>query len=169
MERLMEYVKAKKQNINIFEILAIIKEEYVVSEDMEYSVMVEHIILASKYRNDMYDYQRVFEKMFHGMNLSFNWNWDNFVDLAIGNVIEEMLEKWCSESQYFHLEKKEIELVRELVKYQFYQTVQSTKGKSKAEIELYFQKQEKTIKNIASFLTGLERAYISLLRIARES
>lgn len=135
---------------------------------MEYSDMVETIILTSKYRKYIYDYQRVFDEMFRGMSLSFNLNWDNFVDLAIGNVIEEMLIKWISESQYFRLDKKEIEIIRELVKYQFYQSTQSTKGKSKAEIELYFQKKKGAIRNMSSFLTGLERTYSSLLRIASE-
>ena len=154
--------------MNIFEILDIVREEYTVSEEIAYDDMVENIILASKYRAYIYDYQKVFEEMFRGIHLSFNLNWDNFVDLAIGNVIEEMLARWCSESQHFRLEKKEIELLRELVKYQFYQSTQSTKGKSRAEIELFFQKREGMIKNMASFLTGLERAYISLLRIAEE-
>lgn len=168
MERLMEYVRMKKQNMNIFEILDIIRGEYTVSEEIEYTDIVENIILASKYRNDIYNYQKVFEEMFHGIDLSFNLNWDNFVDLAIGNVIEEMVAKWCSESQHFRLEKKETELLRELVKYQFYQSTQSTKGRTRAEIEVFFQKREGTIKNMASFLTGLERASISLFRIAME-
>ena len=125
-------------------------------------------MLASKYRNDIYNYKKVFEEMFHGIDLSFNLNWDNFVDLGIGNVIEEMVAKGCSESQHFRLEKKETELLRELVKYQFYQSTQSTKGRTRAEIEVFFQKREGTIKNMASFLTGLERASISLFRIAME-
>ena len=168
MERLMEYVRAKKQNMNIFEILDIIRGEYTVPEEIAYTEMVENIILASKYRTDIYHYQRVFEEMFRGMELPFHLNWDNFVDLAIGNVIEEMLERWCSESQHFRLEKRETELLRELVKYQFYQSTQSTKGRTRAEIEVFFQKREGTIKNMASFLTGLERASISLFRIAME-
>ena len=134
MERLMEYIRTKKQDMDIFEILAIIGEEHIVPVNVEYSDMVETIILTSKYRKYIYDYQRVFDEMFRGMSLSFNLNWDNFVDLAIGNVIEEMLIKWISESQYFRLDKKEIEIIRELVKFQFYQSTQSTKGKSKAEI-----------------------------------
>lgn len=168
MERLMEYIRTKKQDMDIFEILAIIGEEHIVPVNVDYSDMVETIILTSKYRKYIYDYQRVFDEMFRGMSLSFNLNWDNFVDLAIGNVIEEMLIKWISESQYFRLDKKEIEMIRELVKFQFYQSTQSTKGKSKAEIELYFQKKKGAIRNMPSFLTGLERTYSSLLRIASE-
>ena len=84
MERLMEYVRTKKQNMNIFEILDIIRGEYTVPEEIAYTEMVENIILASKYRTDIYNYQRVFEEMFRGMELSFHLNWDNFVDLAIG-------------------------------------------------------------------------------------
>ena len=96
MERLMEYIRTKKQDMDIFEILAIIGEEHIVPVNVEYSDMVETIILTSKYRKYIYDYQRVFDEMFRGMSLSFNLNWDNFVDLAIGNVIEEMLIKWIS-------------------------------------------------------------------------
>ena len=168
MERLMEYVKTKKQEMNIFEILDLIREENKVSVEIEYDVMVENIILVSRYRNHIYDYQRVFDEMFRGTILSFNFNWDNFVDLAIGNVIEEMLTKWMSESQYFKLEKKEVEMIRELIKYQFYQSTQNAKGKSRTEMELYFQKNEGAIRNMASFLIGLERMYISLFRIALE-
>ena len=168
MERLMEYIKTRKREMNIFEILDIISEEHTFSTESEYKDMVENIILVSKYRNRIYDYQRVFEEMFRGMKIPFDFNWDNFVDLALGNVIEEMLVKWMNESQYFRLEKKEIELIRELVKYQFYQITQSSKGKSRTEIELYFQKNQGAIRNMASFLMGLERMYISLFRIALE-
>ena len=54
MERLMEYVRVKKQNMNIFEILDIIRGEYTVPEEIAYTEMVENIILASKYRMDIY-------------------------------------------------------------------------------------------------------------------
>ena len=155
--------------MNIFEILDIIKEESNVSSDRSYEDMVENIILVSKYRNHIYDYRKVFEDMFRGTKIPFDFNWDNFVDLAIGNVIEEMLEKWVCEGQKFHLEKREIEIIRELVKYQFYQGSQSQKGKSKPEIELYFQKNQGYIRNMASFLMGLERTYVALLRIASDS
>ena len=102
------------------------------------------------------------------MKIPFDFNWDNFVDLALGNVIEEMLVKWMNESQYFKLEQKEIEMIRELIKYQFYQRTQSSKVKSRTEIELYFQKNQGSIRNMASFLMGIERMYISLFRIALE-
>ena len=49
MERLMEYVRTKKQNMNIFEILDIVREEYTVSEEIAYDDMVENIIRDSKY------------------------------------------------------------------------------------------------------------------------
>ena len=154
--------------MNIFEILDIISEEYTFSIESEYEDMVENIILVSKYRNRIYDYSRVFDEMFHGMKIPFDFNWDNFVDLALGNVIEEMLVKWMNESQYFKLEQKEIEMIRELIKYQFYQRTQSSKVKSRTEIELYFQKNQGSIRNMASFLMGIERMYISLFRIALE-
>ena len=169
MERLLEYIKTKRQDMNIFEILDIIKEENGIYEERPYEDMVENIILVSKYRNHIYDYQRVFEDMFRGTKIPFDFNWDNFVDLAIGNVIEEMLGKWVQEGQKFRLDKREIEIIRELMKYQFYQSTQSQKGKSKAEIELYFQKNQGYIRNMASFLMGLERMYVSLQRIALDS
>ena len=168
MERLMEYVRTKKQEMDIFEILAIIGEEQEAFAEVDYDDLAETMILTSKYRNYIYDYQRVFDEMFRGMDLAFNLNWDNFVDLAIGNVIEEMLTKWTGESQYFRLDKKEIEIIRELVKYQFYQSIQCEKGRSKAEMERYFQKKKGAIRNMASFLTGLERSYCALVRIVRE-
>ena len=166
MERLLEYVKTKRQNMNIFEILDIIHEDHPFSVEQSYEDIVENIILASKYRNRIYDYQRVFEEMFHGAEPPFNFNWDNFADLAIGNVLENMLKDWMKESQHFRLETKEIEIIRELVKYQFYQNMNPEKGKKQEEIEVYFQKNERYIRNIGSVLMGLERMYVAIHRIA---
>lgn len=168
MGSLIEYIKRKGSSIHIFDILDFLKEENGCLEERSYEEIMEKIVLASEYRNRIYDYQNVFEEMFRGRKLSFHFNWDNFTDLALGNVIDQMLKKWMDESLYFKLEPKECEILRELVTYQFYQDIKSPNGLTKAEIEVYFQKNETQIHNMASFFMGLERTYKTLCKMTKE-